>query len=103
MSDGSDGQRAGLVGGRFSGPPAEEMARFSSSLAVDLRMLDEDVDGSLAHVTMLGEVGILTIEEAERLREGPRAGALRDPLGPLSCRPMPMKTCTWRSDSGSPS
>jgi argininosuccinate lyase len=70
MSDGSNGQRAGLVGGRFARPPAEEMARFSSSLAVDLRMLDEDVDGSVAHVTMLGEVGILSIEEAERLREG---------------------------------
>jgi len=70
MSDGKNGQRSGLVGGRFSLPPSEEMARFSSSLAVDLRMLDEDVDGSLAHVTMLGEVGILAIEEAERLREG---------------------------------
>ena len=70
MSDGTNGQRAGLVGGRFSRPPSEEMARFSSSLAVDLRMLDEDVDGSVAHVTMLGEVGILSIEEAERLREG---------------------------------
>ena len=33
-------------------------------------MLDEDVDGSLAHATMLGEVGILSIDEAERLREG---------------------------------
>ena len=33
-------------------------------------MLDEDVDGSVAHATMLGEVGILSLEEAERLREG---------------------------------
>lgn len=46
------------------------MQRFSSSLAIDLRMLDEDIDGSLAHATMLGEAGILSLQEAERLREG---------------------------------
>ncbi|MEM1179620.1 MAG: argininosuccinate lyase [Acidobacteriota bacterium] len=62
--------RGGLIGGRFDAPPSEEMQRFSSSLAVDLRMLDEDIDGSLAHATMLAEVGILSISEAERLREG---------------------------------
>ncbi|MDA8020026.1 MAG: argininosuccinate lyase [Thermoanaerobaculia bacterium] len=66
---GTDGRR-GPVGGRFGLPPSEEFQRFSSSLAVDLRMLDEDIDGSLAHATMLGEVGILSLEEAEQLREG---------------------------------
>ncbi|MEL7060489.1 MAG: argininosuccinate lyase [Acidobacteriota bacterium] len=65
-----DAGRGGLIGGRFDRPPAEDMQRFSSSLAVDLRMLDEDIDGSLAHATMLGEVGIVTAEEAERLRDG---------------------------------
>ena len=56
--------------GRFDGPASERMARFSSSLAVDLRMLDEDIDGSVAHVTMLGETGIVSAEEAEQLRAG---------------------------------
>ena len=46
------------------------MQRYSSSLAVDLRMLDEDIDGSIAHAAMLGEVGILTADEAARLCEG---------------------------------
>ncbi len=46
------------------------MQRFSSSLVVDLRMLDEDVDGSIAHAAMLGEVGILTPEETARMLEG---------------------------------
>lgn len=63
-------ERGGLLAGRFEAPPSEEFQRFSSSLDIDLRMLDEDVDGSVAHATMLGEVGILSIEEAERLREG---------------------------------
>lgn len=46
------------------------MVRYSSSLRIDLEMVDEDIDGSLAHVTMLGEVGLLAAEEAERLRQG---------------------------------
>ena len=59
-----------LLRGRFTRPTSDDMQRFSSSLAVDLRMLDEDVDGSIAHAAMLGEVGILTVEEAARMREG---------------------------------
>jgi argininosuccinate lyase len=71
-----------LLRGRFSGATSADMERFSSSLAVDLRMLDEDVDGSIAHATMLGEVGVLTPQEAatltaglERVREEIRSGA----------------------------
>jgi len=56
--------------GRFGGPAGERMAQFSSSLEADLRMLDEDIDGSIAHVTMLGETGIVSAAEAEQLRDG---------------------------------
>ena len=59
-----------LLRGRFTQPTSGDMQRFSSSLAVDLRMLDEDVDGSMAHAAMLGEVGILTAEEAKSMRDG---------------------------------
>ncbi len=62
--------RRPLWGGRFAASPSDEMARFSSSLDVDLRMLDEDVDGSIAHAVMLGEVGILTADEAAEIRHG---------------------------------
>jgi argininosuccinate lyase len=55
---------------RFSGPPGDDMRRFSSSLAVDLRMVEEDVAASIAHAEMLGEAGIIAPEEADRLREG---------------------------------
>ncbi len=66
----SKSERSGLIAGRFNSAPGEDFQKFSSSLSIDLRMLDEDVDGSVAHATMLGEVGILSLEEAERLREG---------------------------------
>lgn len=59
-----------LLRGRFGGSTGSDFERFSSSLDIDLRMLDEDVDGSIAHATMLGEVGVLTADEAQTLVEG---------------------------------
>ncbi|MBC7541427.1 MAG: argininosuccinate lyase [Candidatus Sericytochromatia bacterium] len=59
-----------LWGGRFSGGPAEEMLRFSESLSVDLEMAVEDIQGSVAHATMLEEVGLLTAAEGTAIRDG---------------------------------
>ena len=56
--------------GRFDGPTSREMQRFGSSVSIDLRMLDEDLDGSKAHATMLGETGLIAKEEAEQLCNG---------------------------------
>ena len=53
--------------GRFGGPADEEFQRYSSSLRVDLRMAAEEIEASKAHARMLGEVGLLTAGEAERL------------------------------------
>ncbi len=65
-----DDARGGLIGGRFEQPTGDDMLRYSSSLAVDLRMLDEDVAGSLAHARMLGEVGLLSDDEVTTLCQG---------------------------------
>lgn len=56
--------------GRFGEPTDPEFQRFSSSLAVDLRMVAEEIAASTAHARMLGEVGLLSAEEAERLVAG---------------------------------
>ncbi len=61
---------ANLLRGRFTRSISSDMEQYSTSLAVDLRMLDEDIDGSIAHATMLGDVGILSKEEADRMRAG---------------------------------
>ncbi|HZJ49043.1 MAG TPA: argininosuccinate lyase, partial [Acidimicrobiia bacterium] len=58
-----------LWGGRFDESPDEAMWRFTVDHA-DRRLLGVDIEGSLAHVKMLGEVGILTQEEALQLVEG---------------------------------
>jgi len=68
--NGTSTGRSGLLGGRFADATSGDMQRFSSSLEVDLRMLDEDIDGSKAHATMLAEVGLLSPEEGSRLWAG---------------------------------
>jgi len=59
-----------LWSGRFEGGPAAAFQRFSESLGVDLMMFEEDVVGSMAHATMLGEVGLLSKAEVKTLIDG---------------------------------
>ena len=46
--------------GRFEGGPAEALQALNDSLPFDQRMFREDIEGSRAHVEMLGSVGLLT-------------------------------------------
>jgi argininosuccinate lyase len=64
-----------LWGGRFDGGPSALMAAFSESLSTDLLMWEEDIAGSMAHATMLGEVGLLTDEEVQTIKRGLNAVA----------------------------
>ncbi len=59
-----------LLRGRFGQQTKVDMERFGSSIDVDLVMLDEDIDGSLAHAAMLGETGVLSPADAEVIAEG---------------------------------
>ncbi len=63
-------------GGRFEGGVADVVERFTASVAVDGRLLRQDVAGSIAHARMLGATGIVTTAEAAALEDGLRA-ALR--------------------------
>ena len=58
-----------LWGGRFEGAPDDGLWRFTVDPS-DRRLLADDVVGSLAHVTMLGEVGILEPPDVAALTEG---------------------------------
>ena len=44
--------------------------RFNASISFDLILLEEDLEGSIAHVQMLGETGIITSEEAAQIESG---------------------------------
>lgn len=61
---------ASLWGGRFEKEMDDIVKRFNASIGFDQRMYNEDIDGSIAHVTMLGEQGIVTKEEADQIIAG---------------------------------
>lgn len=47
-----------------------EVLAFSSSLTLDKQLLEEDLLGSLAHVTMLGRTGIIPLADARAIKGG---------------------------------
>lgn len=57
--------QAQLWSGRFEGGPAEALQALNDSLPFDRRMWREDIAGSRAHATMLGEVGLLSDVETQ--------------------------------------
>ena len=63
---------AKLWAGRTSGEVNAAADDFNSSIRFDSRMYRQDITGSMAHASMLGHQGILTMEEAEALIAGLR-------------------------------
>ncbi|RUM78368.1 MAG: argininosuccinate lyase [Candidatus Thioglobus sp.] len=54
-------------GGRFSEPTDEFVKIFGASVFFDKILAPYDIQGSIAHATMLSEVGILTTEEKDQI------------------------------------
>jgi argininosuccinate lyase len=59
-----------LWGGRFSKGTAKLLDEFNASLPFDKELYIEDIEGSIAHSKMLAKQGIITQEEAEKIKEG---------------------------------
>ena len=58
-----------LWGGRFREAENKLMEDFNSSFPFDMRLWEEDITGSIAHVQMLGAQGIIPEEEADLIRK----------------------------------
>lgn len=56
--------------GRFKKELSKTTNDFNSSISFDSRMYKEDIEGSIAHATMLGKCGIIKEEEAEDIVQG---------------------------------
>lgn len=56
--------------GRFKKEADPKTNDFNSSISVDSRMFEEDIRGSIAHATMLGECGIIEKTESEKIVNG---------------------------------
>lgn len=59
-----------LWGGRFEKSTDALVEDFHSSISFDQRLYKQDIQGSIAHARMLGEIGVLTPAEAEQIIEG---------------------------------
>ena len=56
--------------GRFKKQLSKTTNDFNSSISFDSRMYKEDIEGSIAHATMLGEQGIIDKSESDKIIQG---------------------------------
>ncbi len=78
-----------LWGGRFAKATDGLVDDFHSSISFDQRLFEQDITGSIAHATMLGEQGIIPPEDAETIVAGLK-GILEDAKA---------GRVTWRTDA----
>ncbi|HYP03475.1 MAG TPA: argininosuccinate lyase, partial [Cyanobium sp.] len=55
---------------RFEQGLHPRIERFNASIGFDIALLQEDLDGSIAHARMLGRCGVIPSEEADQLIAG---------------------------------
>jgi len=75
LSQVTDSPRPGggsLWGGRFSQDTDRLVLEYTASIPFDRRLYRQDIAGSIAHVRMLGQQGILAPEEAAAIETGLR-------------------------------
>ena len=61
---------ADLWGGRFTKATDQDVFDFNASISFDKRLYKHDIIGSIAHVKMLGEQGIITKKDANLIKKG---------------------------------
>ncbi|WP_421762306.1 argininosuccinate lyase [Devosia sp.] len=59
-----------MWGGRFASGPDAIMEEINASIGFDQRLYKQDIAGSIAHATMLAEVGILTSADRDAIIAG---------------------------------
>jgi argininosuccinate lyase len=59
-----------MWGGRFASAPGAIMEEINASIGFDFRLALQDIEGSKAHVAMLGQTGILERADAQAISNG---------------------------------
>jgi argininosuccinate lyase len=59
-----------LWGGRFTKKTDQLVEEYTASIMFDKELAEEDIQGSLAHVTMLGKCGILPADDVKKIKDG---------------------------------
>lgn len=75
-----------LWGGRFAATNEEWVDSFGASISFDQQLVAEDIQGSLAHVSMLGATGILPPDDVVLIISGLTTLAQRARAGELTYR-----------------
>lgn len=73
-----------LWGGRFTEGVNELVNTFNSSISIDSRMYKEDIEGSIAHVKMLGKQGIIPLKDSEKIIDGLKEILIRIDSGTIN-------------------
>ncbi len=73
--------------GRFQKEADPKTNDFNSSISIDSRMAQEDIEGSIAHAEMLGKCGIIAESESEKIVAGLRTIAADLESGALAIDP----------------
>ncbi|HEV8078896.1 MAG TPA: lyase family protein, partial [Marinobacter sp.] len=66
----SQNDQTKLWGGRFSEATDAFVERFTASVGFDQRLYRQDIQGSIAHATMLAKVGVLSTAERDQIIAG---------------------------------
>ncbi len=59
-----------LWGGRFTKETNQLVHNFNASISFDQKFYQQDIQGSIAHVTMLAKQGIISSEECDLIKQG---------------------------------
>jgi argininosuccinate lyase len=59
-----------LWGGRFTGQADQDFVQFNRSFGFDRRLIEADIRASIAHCNGLLRAGVLTIDEADQIKNG---------------------------------
>ena len=59
-----------MWGGRFAAGPASVMREINASIPFDKRLWKQDIAGSKAHVAMLANQGIVSVDDAQSISQG---------------------------------
>lgn len=73
--------------GRFDGAAAADLAAYSESVSFDWRLWLQDVQGSIAHATMLRKIGVLTPAEHRAILRGLKSIGREIAAGQFRWRP----------------
>lgn len=90
---------AKMWAGRFQKETDAVVNDFNSSVMFDCRMYAEDIQGSIAHATMLGRQGIIPKDDVQKIIEGLQASLPILKRAKSIFRPNSTKISTWQTNS----